>query len=110
LEPNAVPLSIKELSVEDNQVGQSRARIYLLRASASGIHESQKRTLRSFESEEIGGICLTRENLWVRIASSVRGFVISDIDQMSEITNPRTLEAMRTQGAIFIHSGRRNAT
>jgi hypothetical protein len=24
-------------------------------------------------------------------------FIISDVDRMSEITNPRTLEAMRTQ-------------
>ena len=34
---------------------------------------------------------------WVRIAFSVRGFVISDIDRMSVVMNPRTLEAMRTQ-------------
>jgi hypothetical protein len=35
---------------------------------------------------------------WVRIASSVLGFMISDIRSMSEIMNPSTLEAMRTQG------------
>src|SRR5262245_50710417 len=36
---------------------------------------------------------------WVRIASSVRGFIISEIRSMFEMMNPRTLEAMRTQGS-----------
>src|SRR5215510_9485649 len=38
------------------------------------------------------------ENPWVRVASSARGFIISDIRSMSEMMNPRALEATRTQG------------
>jgi hypothetical protein len=30
VEPNAVPVSIKELNVEGNQVGQTRGRIFIL--------------------------------------------------------------------------------